>query len=101
MWGGTDEEQSVRAIRASLDAGVNFIDTAPAYGLGLSERIVGEAIQDDDIVVQGHPCRYFDKCRPVGSKTNRQVRRLRAQNEVFQPVARMSEWRGTCSLAFR
>lgn len=45
MWGGTDEERSIRAIRASLDAGVNFIDTAPAYGLGLSERIVGQTIQ--------------------------------------------------------
>jgi len=36
---------SVRSIHASLDAGVNFIDTAPAYGLGLSEQIVGEAIR--------------------------------------------------------
>jgi methylglyoxal reductase len=45
MWGGTDVRKSVRSIQASLDAGVNFIDTAPAYGLGLSERIVGEAIR--------------------------------------------------------
>jgi methylglyoxal reductase len=45
MWGGTDVQQSVRSIQASLDAGVNFIDTAPAYGLGLSEQIVGEAIR--------------------------------------------------------
>jgi aryl-alcohol dehydrogenase-like predicted oxidoreductase len=45
MWGGTDVTKSVRSIQASLDAGVNFIDTAPAYGLGLSERIVGEAIR--------------------------------------------------------
>jgi methylglyoxal reductase len=45
MWGGTDVQQSVRSIQASLEAGVNFIDTAPAYGLGLSERIVGEAIR--------------------------------------------------------
>jgi methylglyoxal reductase len=45
MWGGTDIEKSVRSIHASLDAGVNFIDTAPAYGLGLSEQIVGEAIR--------------------------------------------------------
>jgi methylglyoxal reductase len=53
MWGGTDEEKSVRSIRASLDAGVNFIDTAPAYGLGLSERIVGQAIQGrrDKVIV--------------------------------------------------
>jgi len=45
MWGGTDAQKSVRSIHASLDAGVNFIDTAPAYGLGHSERIVGEAIR--------------------------------------------------------
>jgi methylglyoxal reductase len=45
MWGGTDVRKSVRSIQASLDAGVNFVDTAPAYGLGLSERIVGEAIR--------------------------------------------------------
>jgi methylglyoxal reductase len=45
MWGGTDVRKSVQSIQASLDAGVNFIDTAPAYGLGLSERIVGEAIR--------------------------------------------------------
>jgi aryl-alcohol dehydrogenase-like predicted oxidoreductase len=53
MWGGTDTQQSVRSIQASLDAGVNFIDTAPAYGLGLSERIVGEAIRGrrDKVIV--------------------------------------------------
>ena len=38
-------QKSVRSIQASLDAGVNFIDTAPAYGLGISEHIVGEAIR--------------------------------------------------------
>ncbi|HVX67799.1 MAG TPA: aldo/keto reductase [Bryobacteraceae bacterium] len=42
--GDADEPLSIRAIQASLDAGVNFIDTAPAYGLGLSERIVAKAI---------------------------------------------------------
>ena len=45
MWGGTDEKQSIEAIRASLDAGITLIDTAPAYGLGNTERIVGEAIK--------------------------------------------------------
>jgi methylglyoxal reductase len=44
MWGGTDEDAAVAAIRASLDAGVNLIDTAPAYGMGRSEEIVGAAI---------------------------------------------------------
>ena len=44
MWGGTDEAQSIAAIQASLDAGVSLIDTAPAYGLGRAEEIVGKAI---------------------------------------------------------
>jgi methylglyoxal reductase len=44
MWGGADEPQSIDAIRASLDAGVTLIDTAPAYGLGKAERIVGKAL---------------------------------------------------------
>ena len=44
LWGGTDEEDAVRAIHASLDAGIDLIDTAPAYGLGRSEEIVGKAI---------------------------------------------------------
>ncbi|ADY66970.1 aldo/keto reductase [Agrobacterium tumefaciens] len=44
MWGGTDERQSVAAIQASIDAGISLIDTAPAYGMGLAETIVGKAI---------------------------------------------------------
>ena len=45
MWGGTDEAESIAAIQASLDAGVTLIDTAPAYGLGRSEEIVGKALK--------------------------------------------------------
>jgi aryl-alcohol dehydrogenase-like predicted oxidoreductase len=45
MWGGTDERQSVAAIQAAIDEGISLIDTAPAYGQGLSEKIVGEAIR--------------------------------------------------------
>ncbi|RST85364.1 aldo/keto reductase [Aquibium carbonis] len=44
MWGGTDERTSIEAIQASIDEGVSLIDTAPAYGQGLSEEIVGKAI---------------------------------------------------------
>lgn len=44
MWGGTDEKESISAIHASLDAGVTLIDTAPAYGLGRAEEIVGKAL---------------------------------------------------------
>jgi aryl-alcohol dehydrogenase-like predicted oxidoreductase len=45
MWGGTDEKQSIRTIHAAFDQGVNLIDTAPVYGFGRSEEIVGEALR--------------------------------------------------------
>lgn len=44
-WGGNDEKDSIEAIQASIEAGVNFIDTAPAYGQGLSEEIVAKAVK--------------------------------------------------------
>jgi len=44
MWGGTDEEESIRTICAAVERGTNLIDTAPAYGFGRSEEIVGRAI---------------------------------------------------------
>src|SRR6202795_5113476 len=43
MWGGTDETESISTIRAALDHGINVIDTAPVYGFGRSEEIVGKA----------------------------------------------------------
>src|SRR5882757_9238746 len=46
MWGGSDRRDAVAAIKASYELGVTSIDTAPAYGQGLSEEIVGEAIKD-------------------------------------------------------
>src|SRR5580698_11003768 len=46
MWGGTDEAESVATIRTALGHGINVIDTAPAYGFGRSEEIVGKAIAE-------------------------------------------------------
>src|SRR5271156_4204964 len=46
MWGGTDEQESIRTIRAAFDRGINLIDTAPVYGFGRSEEIVGKALAD-------------------------------------------------------
>lgn len=53
MWGGTDEATSIKAIQASIDAGITLIDTAPAYGKGLSEEIVGKALKGrrDEVVL--------------------------------------------------
>jgi aryl-alcohol dehydrogenase-like predicted oxidoreductase len=45
MWGGTDDKESIRTIHAALDQGINLIDTAPIYGYGRSEEIVGEALR--------------------------------------------------------
>ena len=45
MWGGTDETAALRALDAAIDMGVTSIDTAAVYGFGLSEEIVGKAIQ--------------------------------------------------------
>jgi aryl-alcohol dehydrogenase-like predicted oxidoreductase len=45
MWGGSDEAESIRTVHAALDQGINLIDTAPVYGFGVSEEIVGKAIE--------------------------------------------------------
>ena len=45
-WGASNDEESIAAIRAALDAGVNLVDTAPIYYFGHSERVVGRALKD-------------------------------------------------------
>lgn len=45
MWGGQESADSIAAIHAALDTGINWIDTAPIYGSGKSEEIVGQAVQ--------------------------------------------------------
>jgi len=44
MWGGTDEKNAIATIHRALDIGINLIDTAPVYGFGASEEIVGKAL---------------------------------------------------------
>jgi aryl-alcohol dehydrogenase-like predicted oxidoreductase len=55
MWGGTEEGDSLRALHVALDQGINLIDTAPVYGFGRSEEIVGKALkqhgQRDQVVI--------------------------------------------------
>jgi len=46
MWGGTDEAQSIATIRAAVERGITLIDTAPVYGFGRSEEIVGRALAE-------------------------------------------------------
>ncbi len=53
FWGNYDENESIRAIQAGIDNGINLIDTAPAYGEGRSEELVGKAIKGyrDKVIV--------------------------------------------------
>ena len=44
-WGDNDDENSIAAIRAAIDGGITLIDTAPAYGYGHSEEVVGKAVK--------------------------------------------------------
>lgn len=46
MWGGTEERKSIDTVHSALDKGVNLIDTAPVYGFGKSEEIVGKAVEE-------------------------------------------------------
>lgn len=46
MWGGTDESEAIATIRAAIERGITLIDTAPVYGFGRSEEIVGKALAD-------------------------------------------------------
>ena len=48
MWGGNEKKDSIDSVRASIDHGVTTIDTAPFYGFGLSEEMIGEAIKSYD-----------------------------------------------------
>jgi aryl-alcohol dehydrogenase-like predicted oxidoreductase len=52
-WGGADDEASLAAVHAAIDAGVNWIDTADIYGQGRAERIVGRALRErgDEVFV--------------------------------------------------
>lgn len=48
MWGGNEQQDSIQSVHASLDHGVTTIDTAPFYGFGLSEELIGAAIKGKD-----------------------------------------------------
>jgi aryl-alcohol dehydrogenase-like predicted oxidoreductase len=60
MWGGTEEKKSIATIHQALDEGINILDTAPAYGFGKSEEIVGKAIKEygkrDQIIIATKAC---------------------------------------------
>jgi aryl-alcohol dehydrogenase-like predicted oxidoreductase len=58
-WGSQDDDASVAAIRAAIEGGVNWVDTAAVYGLGHSEEVVGRALEPYDV---GEQVLVFTKC---------------------------------------
>ncbi|MBN9376753.1 MAG: general stress protein [Chlamydiales bacterium 38-26] len=46
MWGGTEEKEAIETIKQALNRGINLIDTAPVYGFGQSEEIIGKALKE-------------------------------------------------------
>jgi aryl-alcohol dehydrogenase-like predicted oxidoreductase len=67
-WEAQNDAESINAIRAGLDRGINWIDTAAVYGLGHSEAIVGNAIRD----LRKRPY-IFTKCSLVWDKSGRNL----------------------------
>lgn len=74
-WGAQDDNDSIAAIRAAIDAGVNWIDTAAVYGLGHSEEVVAKAIDG----VRPRPD-IFTKCGLVWNDRGEIGRSLRADS---------------------
>jgi aryl-alcohol dehydrogenase-like predicted oxidoreductase len=72
-WGAQDDSESIAAIRAGLDRGINWIDTAAAYGLGHSETVVGRAIKG----IAKRPY-VFTKCSLVWDESGKISHNLQA-----------------------
>jgi aryl-alcohol dehydrogenase-like predicted oxidoreductase len=88
MWGGTDEVESIATIRAAFDHGINIVDTAPVYGFGRSEEIVGKAIEGgrlrSDVLIATKAGLQWD-----GGKVSRNASRARILQEVEDSLRRL------------
>lgn len=78
MWGGTDEAESIRTIQSAPEQGITLIDTAPVYGFGRSEEIVGKAVKQGglrDQVVLATKCalEWDAKQRVVRNATKNRI----------------------------
>src|SRR3982074_3537312 len=74
-WGAQDDSESIAAIHAGLDRGINWIDTAAVYGLGHSETVVGRAIKG--LAEQPY---IFTKCSLVWDKAGKISHTLQARS---------------------
>src|SRR6202790_5221305 len=88
MWGGTDEAESIATIQAAFEHGINIVDTAPVYGFGRSEEIVGKAIAQarlrSDVLIATKAGLQWD-----GGKVSRNASRARIMREVEDSLRRL------------
>jgi aryl-alcohol dehydrogenase-like predicted oxidoreductase len=88
MWGGTDEAESIATIRAAFEHGINIVDTAPVYGFGRSEEIVGKAIAEgrrrSDVLIATKAGLQWD-----GGRVSRNASRARLMQEVEGSLRRL------------
>ena len=93
-WGPQDEGDSVRAIHAALDGGVNWIDTAPFYGWGRAEEVVARAVRGrDDVLIftkcgtmRGGDGDDFMDLRPGGDPRRRRGQPAPARGRAARPA---------------
>lgn len=78
-WGPQDDAESISTIHAALDRGINWIDTAPAYGLGHAEEVVGRALKE--IGGRRRPL-LFTKCGLVWKEGERSVSNVLAPDSI-------------------
>jgi aryl-alcohol dehydrogenase-like predicted oxidoreductase len=83
-WGPQEDEQSLAAIRRALEQGVNWIDTAAAYGFGRSEEVVGRALAD---VPRGERPYVFTKCSLLEGPGRRVVHNLKRDSILREAQA--------------
>ncbi|WP_318388804.1 aldo/keto reductase [Enterobacter sp.] len=69
-WNNVTDDESVRAIRAAIDAGINFFDVAPVYGKGHAETVLGKALQHE----KRHEVIIATKCGLPWSQDERKKR---------------------------
>ncbi|WP_345786407.1 aldo/keto reductase [Chthonomonas sp.] len=74
-WGAQDDRDSIAAIHAALDAGINWIDTAAVYGMGHSEEIVAKAVQ-----TSSHRPYIFTKCSLLWDDKGKVLHSLKSQS---------------------
>jgi aryl-alcohol dehydrogenase-like predicted oxidoreductase len=88
MWGGTDEAESIATIRAAFEHGINIVDTAPVYGFGRSEEIVGRAIAEgrlrSDVLIATKAGLEWK-----GGKVSRNASRARIMREIDDSLRRL------------